>query len=400
MFDTSFVLFFVVGWDVYSRAKLKILGTTVNKQSVQALSYLRESLDGYEELRVLGKNKQFHQRFRENSLALSLSQRRAAIYSSIPRFLLELAIFLFVVVVSTGSLFFVQDFVTFIPTLALFGMASIRLLPSANALAHAIVVIRHNSNTVSLLHKDFVYGEKVKTDNEAKYKDNEHIFEQLELKNIHFSYNSNSKVILSNINLKIRAGDSIGIVGASGSGKSTLVNLVQGLLNPTAGEILVNKVPMTECIDQWHSHLAVIPQNVFLLDDSIASNVSLEFDLANIDKARLDHALKMASIYTFVKSLRDGSKTLIGEKGVFLSGGQKQRLILARAFYHNRDFLIMDEATSALDSNTEKKIVEEIIALKTKITIIIIAHRQSTIDHCDHILKVEDGRLSVYRDNK
>ena len=387
------LLVFIAGWDIYSRAKLKFLGVKVNKKSAEALSYLRESLDGYEELRVLGKNELFHKRFETNSMDLSAAQRLNAIYSSVPKYMLELAIFLFVVIVCTGSLFITSDFTTLIPTLAIFGMASVRLLPSASLLAQAIVVIRHNSNTVSLLYQDYMDG----LSRSKNYFDtdcvNIHSFEDLELKNVEFSYNSNSKKVITDLNLKIRAGDSIGLVGTSGSGKSTLVNLIQGLITPTAGHILINKVPIAQCIEDWHSRLAVIPQNVFLLDGSIASNVCLEFDAESIDLVKLDKALKMASIDGYINSLPDGINTQIGEKGVFLSGGQKQRLVLARVFYHQRDFLIMDEATSALDAATESVIVNEIVALKSEITMIIIAHRLSTIEHCDHVFKIDNGTI-------
>lgn len=384
----------IISWDKYSKSRLKFLGSSINKYSGQALSHLRESLDGYEELRILGKTNTFHDRFTENSSKLAKFQKTAAIYGSVPRYLLELYILLFVLFICTFSYLFTDNFNDFLPTIAMFGFAAMRLMPSTSLLAHAVVCIRHNSNTVSLLYKDYKKGIKNDIDSfsgaEPKLIEK---FEQMEIKNLAFHYPEQDDFIFENANLTIRAGEAIGIIGSSGSGKSTLADLILGLSNPTKGKININSYPLDLCRESWQSHLAVIPQKVFLLDASVAVNVSLEFDQKKIDIKQLDKALKMASIDSFVNSLPMGALTEIGENGVFLSGGQRQRLILARAFYHNRNFLIMDEATSALDSNTEAKVIKEIINLKSEITMLIIAHRPSTIEHCDHIYEISGNRI-------
>ena len=151
---------------------------------------------------------------------------------------------------------------------------------------------------------------------------------------------------------------------------------------------------ISACKASWQKHLAVIPQQIFLLDASIATNVSLEFDEEKIDKAKLASSLSMASMKAYVDKLPEGVMTVIGEKGAFLSGGQRQRLILARAFYHGRDFLIMDEATSALDTATEEKIIDEITNLKKNVTVIMIAHRLSTLKNCDYIFEIKNGQIT------
>jgi ABC-type multidrug transport system fused ATPase/permease subunit len=391
----TLLLVVTVGWDRFSRARLKYMGEGVNRYSGEALSFLRESLDGYEEIRVLGKTERFLNRFEVNAVKLSKLQKSAAIYSSVPRYLLELIILLFVVFLGSFSFLFTSDFSGFIPVMAVFAVAAVRLMPSATLLAHAIVCIRHNSNTVHVLYDDYVQGLPSEGERDNN-KDSVVVekFRELEIQGLNFAFDTQSVNVLENVNLKIKAGDSIGIVGQSGSGKSTLANLILGLLDPVEGSILINGTHISDCRASWQTHLAVIPQQIFLLDGTIETNVSLEFDVDKIDKVKLESSLSMASIKDFVDSLPSGVTTEIGEKGAFLSGGQRQRLILARAFYHGRDFLIMDEATSALDSNTEEKIVNEIMTLKKKVTMIVIAHRLSTIKHCDHIFEIKDGQVT------
>ena len=389
------LLVVTVGWDKFSRGRLKYMGEGINRYSGEALSFLRESLDGYEEIRVLGKTERFLNRYEVNSVELSKLQKLAAIYSSVPRYLVELIILLFVVFLGTFSFLFTSDFSSFIPVMAVFAVAAVRLMPSATLLAHAIVVIRHNSNTVNLLYDDYIQG----LPSGGEYVNNKDSvvvekFRELQIQGLNFAFDTQSSNVLENVNLKIKAGDSIGIIGQSGSGKSTLANLILGLIDPVEGSILINGTHITDCKVSWQSHLAVIPQQIFLLDATIETNVTLEFDADKIDQVKLESALSMASIKDFVDSLPLGVTTRIGEKGAFLSGGQRQRLILARAFYHGRDFLIMDEATSALDSNTEEKIVNEIMALKKKVTMIVIAHRPSTIKHCDYIFEIKDGQVT------
>jgi len=385
----------IVGWDRFSGTRLKDMGEKVNRYSGESLSFLQESLEGYEEIRVLGKTEKFKKRFEVTATKLSKVQGKTAIYGSVPRYLLELTIFFFVIFLSTFSFLFTPNFADFIPILAVFAVATVRLMPSAALMAHAIVCIRANSHTTSTLYEDHTLG--LSYENERVNKKDCVVveeFRELELKGLTFTFNGSAENILENVNIKIKAGDAIGIVGQSGSGKSTLANLILGLLDPVEGSVLINGIPLSSCRDSWQSHLAVIPQQIFLLDASIATNVSLEFDRDKIDKARLESALNMASIKDFVDSLPSGVMAEIGEKGAFLSGGQRQRLILARAFYHGRDFLIMDEATSALDSNTEERIVNEIMSLKKKVTMIVIAHRLSTIKHCDHVFEIKDGHAT------
>ena len=228
-------------WDRFSRRRLSFFGTSINQYSSQALSLLRESLDGYEEVRILGKTQMFHQRFSDNSIKLEKLQKIAAIYGSVPRYLLELLILLFVVFLCTFSYLFTDNFVDFVPIVAVFGLAAIRLMPSTSLLAHAVVCIRHNSNTVTLLYDDYMQGLPSK----GSFVDSDRSksvekFRLLEIDNLAFRHKGQAGYLFKDVNLTIKAGEAVGIIGPSGSGKSTLAELILGLIDPVEGSININ----------------------------------------------------------------------------------------------------------------------------------------------------------------
>ena len=193
--------------------------------------------------------------------------------------------------------------------------------------------------------------------------------------------------------MEINAGESIGLIGPSGSGKTTLVDMLLGLLEPQQGNIQYNGEGVKTVLQQWRSQAAYIPQQVFLIDDTLRHNVAFGIDNDEIDNDRLQESLRQSKLIKVVEQLPQGVETILGENGVRLSGGQRQRVALARAFYHGRDILVMDEATSALDDQTEQEIVKEIDQLKGKKTMIVIAHRLTTLKHCNRIYKLENGRV-------
>ena len=199
--------------------------------------------------------------------------------------------------------------------------------------------------------------------------------------------------ISKNINLTIKSGESVGFIGPSGSGKTTLVDVILGLFEPQEGEILYNGLELKSEISNWRAKVAYLPQEIFLIDNSLRCNIAFGFNDKRIDDLNLHNALKQARLSELVDELPLGIKTMLGERGVRLSGGQRQRVALARAFYHGRNILVMDEATSSLDNETEREIVEEIKHLKGRKTIIVVAHRLTTVQHCDRIYRLEEGRI-------
>jgi ATP-binding cassette subfamily B protein len=230
---------------------------------------------------------------------------------------------------------------------------------------------------------------------------------QLELKHsicyedVFFRYNHESRDVISGLNLIINRGERIGFIGSTGSGKSTTVDLLMGLLRPTSGKILVDGQDLHDAknpaiLDQWHAAIAHVPQSIFLADSSIAENIAFGLPKMQIDLMRVKYAAEQAKIASFIESRPEGYESLVGERGIQLSGGQRQRIGIARALYRKASVLVFDEATSALDNETEKAVMESINGLSKDLTIVIIAHRLSTLNSCDRIIKMHLGSVSTY----
>jgi ABC-type bacteriocin/lantibiotic exporter with double-glycine peptidase domain len=311
--------------------------------------------------------------------------------SSIPRYLLEVFIVSFVVILVVGSILLNHDIVVILPMIAMFGVAALRLLPIASALSGSLVRLRYSDDAMSKLYNDLIEFDvnsgKLFYDNNVKS-----TFSNLKINKISFNYPNHKINALNDISITISAGDSIGFMGASGAGKTTLVDVLLGLLEPQQGEILYNDKKLKD-IKTWQSQVAYLPQQVFLIDDSLRNNVALGVNDKDIDDRKIKESIRQASLNDIVEKLPQGIDTLIGERGIRLSGGQRQRIAIARAFYFDKSVFIMDESTSALDNETEEEIVQEIKLLKGKKTLIVIAHRHSTIKYCDIIYKLKNGRI-------
>jgi len=215
------------------------------------------------------------------------------------------------------------------------------------------------------------------------------------LERIHFRYRSELHDVIQGIDLEIRRGDRIGLIGRTGSGKSTLVDLLMGLLKPTQGRILIDGEDVHQAgrIAAWHATIAHVPQSIYLTDSSIAANIAFGIPSEQINLNRLREAAEKAQIASFIESTPNGYESFVGERGIRLSGGQRQRLGIARALYKSAQVLVLDEATAALDNSTEQTVMESVEGLTRDLTIIIIAHRLSTVRNCDRIIKLEHGRI-------
>ena len=275
-----------------------------------------------------------------------------------------------------------DDISSHLSILMAFVLGLYRLMPSANRIVSSYHQILFVYKSLDIVHKELIYTPEELGDDSIEFKD------KIRLKNISFSY-IDGKDILKDINLDIKKGERVGIVGESGSGKSTLIDILIGLYLPNKGDIYIDDTKLDKNnLKSWRKKIGYIPQDIYLLDATIAQNVALS---EKYDEQRVIKALKQANIYDFLVEHHDGLNTLTGENGVKLSGGQKQRVAIARALYHNPEVLVLDEATSALDSDTESKIMQEIYALGKDITMIIIAHRVSTLDGCDRVIKLNRG---------
>lgn len=385
---------FLLCYDLIFKRNVRKYGTQVNQASTDMLQAIQEGMDGLKEVRILGCEEFFQNKVDIGASSIAKNNIRSSTISSAPRYLLEFIMVFFVVLMSGMTIFFEQNIEDLLPTLAMFGVAAIRLLPAANGLSSNMMRLRYFRDGLSRLYKDLSELSFDKTlMNVDQGNDKYNAFKILKLDNINFRYPNATNYSLQKMSLEIRCGASIGLIGPSGSGKTTLVDTLLGMLEPESGDITYNDIPLSESIKMWRRHVAYLPQQIFIIDNTLRMNVALGEKANEINDERLTSALNMALLTELVDQLPKGVDTMLGENGARLSGGQRQRIALARAFYHERDVLVLDEATSALDNDTEREIVAEIQRLKGVKTMIVIAHRLTTVQHCDQIYKIENGKI-------
>ena len=383
----------VVSYSYFLKNRIIESSQLNQKYSENMIKAINEGMHGYKEIRILGKETFFHDKVKENSNNVARVQGNYQTLIMVPRFLLELIVITVLVIAVLVSIKFGSDLQLLAPTIALFGVAAIRLLPMMNFYSEGINSLRYSRHYVSLLYNDVSKLKRYKAIKEKESTENSDLFMHITLKNTSFIYLGTQHHAIDDISMTIKAGEAIGIIGASGSGKTTLINTILGLIEPQSGNTLYNNLPLNNNIHKWHKHVAYLPQDSFITDDSVRHNVALGIEDSKIDDSHVYQSLRKASLDDLIEQLPDDINTILGENGMRLSGGQRQRIVLARAFYHNRDVLIMDESTSALDNATEREVVSEIQKLKGSITLIVIAHRMSTIEHCDRIYLLENGKI-------
>ena len=271
-------------------------------------------------------------------------------------------------------------------------VAAFRLMPSITKIMNCIQSIKWGEAVIKSIH-DEIYQIDKKSIIESR---NEKIIfkKSIELKDINFNYNNSNKNILSGVNLNIKFGDSVGILGFSGSGKTTLINIILGLLKSTTGKILIDGKDINTGLQSWQSHIGYVSQSVYLTDDTLKKNIAFgSMKDEDIDPNKIKKALKDSQLEKLVLSLNNGLDTKLGEFGERISGGERQRIGIARALYNDPKLLILDESTNSLDSQTEEKILEDVISLNKSMTIIMIAHRLSTLSKCNRILKLSNSNI-------
>ncbi len=379
--------------------KLKIYGKNSNSEHKKLIKYITEGIEGLKELKILNVANFFVNKAKISTSIMSNNEIKLTVISSAPRYLIELLLSIFVVSSTIVAITFNYNLETVIPTLAIFTFASIRILPMIYQFVNSYSLIIFSSDGVEKLYEDYKLHSLNKTVQLTKDNKNKELkqFKNLVISNVSFRYNNTTKLILNNINFKIIKGDSIGIVGKSGEGKTTFVDVILNLLEIESGEIKYNGANIKNNIQEWRSLIAYLPQNVFLINDSITNNIALGQSNKKIDIEKIKEAIKDARLDDFVDSLPQGLNTFIGERGMRMSGGQKQRLALARAFYFDKEIIILDESTSSLDDVTENEILDKIKIIKNKKTLIVIAHRERTVEHCNTIIKIHNGKLEKIR---
>ncbi|MBT7609966.1 MAG: ABC transporter ATP-binding protein, partial [Bacteriovoracaceae bacterium] len=290
-----------------------------------------------------------------------------------------------------------QKITDFLPLLSLFAMAGLRLIPSLQQLFASITVIKANTYSLDLTFEDLKKSMQAELTKEKEIKRAPYpLVKSLKLSNVDYRYSGTHQNVLNELNIEVNSNTSIGIVGPTGAGKSTLVDIILGLLKPTSGDLIIdgNKISTKEQLKKWQASIGYVPQSIYLLDNTIAKNIAFTLEDESIDQVRLQDAARLAQLEEFILSKPDGYQTFVGERGVQISGGQRQRIGIARALYQSPSILIFDEATSALDNVTEKSIMMAINKLSKDRTIIMIAHRLTTVKDCDLILFLKNGRVT------
>lgn len=384
-------------YDIFFKKKLEKYGRLRNYYGTRQVKAVTEGLGGFKEVRILGQEKYFYSEVKENIKQFSKYYIKSNMIFGATRYFVEITLVFFILAIVLIYTTTETSLFNLVPTLMLFGIAAVRLAPSANQIMNGISTIRSSINGMEILYNNINDINKLSslsnsqlnhTSSEQKIN-----FKTLRLNSVSFSHNDSSKKTIENIDLEINSGDIIGIMGPSGSGKTTLVDVILGLLKVSSGSIKFNDINLEEELQSWQGQIAYLPQEVFTLDQTLKQNITLTLNDCDIDDKKLEQSIRMAKLEVLIDELPKGMNTIIGEKGIRISGGQRQRIALARAFYFERKVLIFDEATSALDSETEKEIMNEISQLKGIKTIILIAHRVSTLHICNKVYKLEKGKI-------
>jgi ATP-binding cassette, subfamily B, bacterial PglK len=354
------------------------------------LQHLQQGLGGAKDVKLLGREGDFLAQYSIHNLGVARVARRQNTLKQLPRLWLEL-----LAVVGLAGLVLVmlaqgKPLDGLLPTLGLFAAAAFRLMPSANRMLGALQGLRFSLPVVETLDRELNLLEDVAPPAVSSPL----LFQQsLVLEAIAYRYPDSESNALESVSLVIRRGTSVGFIGGTGAGKSTLVDVVLGLLAPTGGKVLVDGVDIQTNLRGWQNQIGYVPQSIFLTDDTLRRNVAFGLADQQINEQEIERALRAAQMDEFVRSLPRGINTIVGERGVRLSGGQRQRIGIARALYHDPAVLVLDEATSSLDVATETGVMQAINELHGQKTVLIVAHRLSTVSGCDRIFRLERGRL-------
>ena len=388
-----FVLTYAIVFLV-SRKALKEIGSRIVKANEACYRVTNEAFGGIKEAKLRGMEQIYVDAFSPQGHMVARMNRRRVIISGTPRYILETIAFGSMLVVVLILLSTSGSISTIIPTLSVFAFAGYRLMPSLSQIFVAIANMRSSTASLDVVVAD-LNASKMSSP-KATCTEPVPFERSLDLNHVSFEYASNKRQVLDSVSLSIKCGESIAIVGSTGAGKTTLLDILLGLLEPTTGTMSIDGVSVTDQnVRGWQSQIGYVPQSIFLSDDSISRNITLGIPEDEVNREQVEFSAKVAGLHDFIADeLPDGYATSVGERGVRLSGGQIQRLGIARAIYQNPSVIFLDEATSALDSRTERQVMEGLKQQAEDRTVIIIAHRLTTVRFCDRIVVLDSGKIS------
>lgn len=380
-----------LGFHKMTRERISRWGVERQLHDGMRVQHLQQGLGGAKDVKLLGREKDFLAQFHAHTIKSARVWKLQGTLQHLPRLIFELLGVMGLVILVLCMLSQGYNMTSIVPTLGLFAAAAFRLMPSVNRVLFSVQALRYRLPVVNKLYEELNLISPEPANQQTS--DSEVFKNELCLIDVTYHYPASTLLALDGISINIRNGESVGFIGASGSGKSTMVDVILGLLAPSAGRVEVDGHDIQQRLRQWQDQIGYVPQSIYLTDDTLRRNVAFGLSNEQIDDLAVQRAIKAAQLEDYVSTLPIGLETVVGERGVRLSGGQRQRIGIARALYHDPPILVLDEATSSLDGITEKGVMEAVTALKGSKTIIVVAHRLSTVANCDRLFVLERGRL-------
>ncbi|MCB0697115.1 MAG: ABC transporter ATP-binding protein [Chitinophagaceae bacterium] len=378
----------------YAKVKnmIREAGEEKSKNSIKLYAYAQEMIFGYTDIKIAGTEDSFKNRFHNFAKKYSHNQAQIDFMMFIPTRIIEIAIFMCIILILVYGVFVLKDTEKIITTVSLFSVVAYRSIPSINR----FVISMNNLTSTGFIFKDVDFTPTEEEDIVKKDSKEITLTHSIKFNHVGYKYPGSDTDILKDCNLTIKKGEAIGIIGRSGAGKSTLVNNILGFLYPTSGDIHIDQTQLTrDNVHKWWEILGYVRQEVFVMNTTFKENIAIGEPREQIDPKRLERAIQLSSLKELVDSWPDKEETMLNERGNNLSGGQKQRIAIARAIYKGAQILIFDEATSALDSKTEEEITNSIRALgEEHLTVIIIAHRYTSLKYCNQIYRIDGGTIT------
>lgn len=377
------------------RRHIALASDTAAVERQMSFRVVSEALVGIKEIKVLGTEAFYRQAYTQRSIALAKANTLNHMLAMTPRYVLEVLAFGGLIIILLYLMSTKQNISNALPVVALYAFAGYRLMPALQNIYANLSYVHFNAPAVDILYRD-LGGWMAEQELAAPAVKPMSFTVGIAFEQVTFSYDGAPKPVIASFDLTIPVNTTVAFVGATGSGKTTLLDLILGLLRPQRGSVSVDGAVLTdETMKSWQQNIGYVPQQIFLSDDSIAHNIALGVDEEVIDWGAVETAARLANLHDFVTQLPDGYKTQVGDRGICLSGGQRQRIGIARALYRDPKVLVLDEATSALDNLTEQAVMDALNLLARKKTIIIVAHRLTTVQACDEIILLKEGKIEA-----
>lgn len=384
----------VLGFTSATKKLSKGLGKDCQHYKAKIYQWINQSLGGIKEVKILAREEYFLTSYNDYYGKYAKALQILKLIGMIPKYIVEAVCMTgLVLAIIIKILFGEADMIHFIPQLTVFATAAFRLLPSVGRINGYLTQMLFYMPSIDLVYHDLKEVDKYQKESGQEEEGTFEFVNEIHIDHVTFRYPDGVEDVVHNVDFRIPKGKTVAFIGPSGAGKTTMVDIILGLLQPTEGIVFADQMDVHRNLNKWHKQIGYIPQTIYLADDTIRANIAFGVFEDEIDDEAVNRALKQSQLDEFIRTLPEGMYTYVGDRGIRLSGGQRQRIGIARALYHNPEILVLDEATSALDNETETAVMESIDSLQGMKTMIIIAHRLTTIRNADFIYEVADGHV-------